>query len=91
MDPRLTMMVLRREHDRRMKAVMREVEIRRALEGATRPIGGSRSIAAGVRRALRVVDAGWAGLNTGLRRDAAIPTPASEEGSIAYGGEAAAA
>lgn len=90
MDPRLTMMVLQREHDQRMKAVMREVEIRRALEGQPRAEGGSRSIAAGVRRALRLVDARWAGLNSDRRRDDAKPRTSGER-LLAYRGERAAA
>jgi hypothetical protein len=91
MDPKLTMTVLRREHDQRMKALMREGDIRRALGGDARPGGGSRSIAVGLHRALRLVDAGWASLSGSRWRDNENPTSGSGEGSIAYGGEPAAA
>lgn len=90
MDPRLTMMVMRREHDQRMNALAREFEIRQALGGVTHPESGSRAIAAGLRRALRVVDAGWISFNRGRRTDEADQQPGGE-GSVVYSVEQAAA
>jgi len=91
MHPELTMMVLRRERDQRINALTREDEIRRAQGREARREGVSRSIAAGVRRALRLADAGWARLNRDRRRDDANPRPGGAEGSIAYSGEPATA
>lgn len=90
MDPRLAMLVLHQEHNQRMKAHLQEEEIRRALGSETRPESGSRTIAEGLRGALRLVGARWTGLN-GDRSSAAVNPRPGEEGSVAYGVEPAAA
>lgn len=99
MDPRLMMTLLRKEHDQRMNALTREHEIRqalrdercRAVRDERRRWSGSRSIAAGVHRALRVVDAGVAGLHRDCRRDNLKSQPGGRASSNVYSGEPAAA
>ncbi len=90
MHPELSMMVLRREHERRVQALAREEEIRQALNGEARSTGAGRVIAAGLGQAVRRVGVELARLNGRSQSDAEM-RPGGAGGAASYRGGPAAA